>query len=199
MTLLKGRIELTSVPGLGSTFRVELPVEIAAESPSSESSDITDTVTTKSRVIPFPSSVQDRGLEGGRLLLVEDNELNVMLASRMLEPLGFDIVVAQNGAEAVATFKRLRFDAVLMDCQMPVMDGYAATKCIRESERPDAPKVPIIALTANTLAGDRQRCIDAGMNDYLAKPYSTAELRSVLNRWLAKRSPSTSPPSRATI
>lgn len=196
VALMKGSIELTSTPGLGSTFRVELPVEIAAESPSS---DIAVTVTTKSQVIPFPSPVQDRGLEGGRLLLVEDNELNVMLASRMLEPLGFDVVVAQDGAEAVAAFKRLRFDAVLMDCQMPVMDGYAATKCIRELEKADAPKVPIIALTANALAGDRQRCIDAGMSDYLAKPYSTAELRAVLHLWLGRRSPSTSPSSQAAI
>jgi len=82
-----------------------------------------------------------------------------------------------------------------MDCQMPVMDGYTATKCIRELEVGRSVQVPIIALTANSLAGDRQRCIDAGMNDYLAKPYSAAELKNVLNRLLSRAS-SLSPSSR---
>ncbi len=185
VALMSGSIELTSVPGLGSSFRVELPVEIAVEPARS----YVAAGVTRSSLSPLSPLVQEQGSGGGRLLLAEDNELNAMLASRMLASLGFEVVVAQDGAEAVAAFRRLRFDAVLMDCRMPTMDGYAATRCIRQIEDADAPKVPIIALTANALAGDRQRCINAGMSDYLAKPYSIAELRNVLHRCLATGSP----------
>lgn len=180
--LMGGRIDLKSEPGVGSTFNVHLPVQIAAERGSEPRN-----VQADSRVIPFPSSPLT--LEGGRVLLVEDNELNVMLASQMLESLGLEVVVAQDGAEAVAAFKKLRFAAVLMDCQMPVMDGYIATHRIRELERRGASgRLPIIALTANALAGDRQRCLDAGMDDYLPKPYSKAELKGLLARWLTTKS-----------
>ncbi|MFO1409097.1 MAG: response regulator [Steroidobacteraceae bacterium] len=109
----------------------------------------------------------------------------------MLEGLGCRYEVADDGAAALRTFRVGAFDAVLMDCQMPVMDGYQATAGIRrmESEPPAraaAPRrrTPIIALTANALAGDRERCLDAGMDDFLAKPYSMDELGEVLRRFV---------------
>ena len=125
---------------------------------------------------------------GRRLLLVDDNELNAMLASRLLKTLGFEVTIAENGAVALDAFARGRFDIVLMDCQMPVLDGYAATRHIRELEaRTAARRTPVIAITANTLAGDREKCLAAGMDDYLGKPYSVRELRPKLTRWLPLR------------
>jgi CheY-like chemotaxis protein len=119
-----------------------------------------------------------------------------MLAARLLSTLGFDVAIAENGAVALDTFARGRFDVVLMDCQMPVLDGYSATRHIREFEaRTGARRTPVIALTANTLAGDREKCLAAGMDDYLGKPYSVRELRPMLVRWLPAR---TSVPTAAT-
>jgi signal transduction histidine kinase/ActR/RegA family two-component response regulator len=184
VSLMKGRIELTSASGKGSTFHVQLPVRIARHGGTDHRLE-----DAQSRIVPFPSSAHERGIDGGRVLLVEDNEFNVTLPSQVLGSLGFEVIVAQDGAEAVSAFTKLRFVAVLMDCQMPVMDGYAATRRIRELERQsNAARLPIIALTANVFAGDRQRCVEAGMDDYLAKPYSKAELQNVLSRWISVRS-----------
>ena len=125
---------------------------------------------------------------GKRLLLVDDVELNALLASRLLQTLGFEVTIAENGAVALDAYARGRFDIVLMDCQMPVLDGYAATRHIRELEaRTAARRTPVIAITANTLAGDREKCLAAGMDDYLGKPYSVRELRPMLARWVRKR------------
>ena len=110
-----------------------------------------------------------------------------MLAVRVLETLGFDVTVAENGALAVDAFRRESFDIVLMDRQMPVLDGYMATQQIRELEaRSDARRTPVIAITAYTLAGDCERCLAAGMDDYLGKPYSVRELRPKLAQWILR-------------
>jgi PAS domain S-box-containing protein len=121
-----------------------------------------------------------------RLLLVEDNVVNQKVAAGLLRKLGYTADVAENGADALEALARVPYDLVLMDCQMPVMDGFAATRTIRDaasSVRDHA--VPVVAMTANALAGDREACIAAGMNDYLSKPLDSEVMTRVLEKWLA--------------
>ncbi len=119
---------------------------------------------------------------GRRLLLVEDNEINQQVAAELLTAAGFQVDVADNGALAVEMVQRDRYDLVLMDMQMPVMDGLEATKRIREL--PGLGRLPIIAMTANAMVADRQRCLDAGMNDHIAKPIEPATFWEKLQAWL---------------
>jgi two-component system sensor histidine kinase/response regulator len=121
-------------------------------------------------------------LAGARILVVEDNELNQQVARELLQSAGIDVVVAGDGAEALELASRQRFDAVLMDMQMPVMDGIAATVAMRRI--PALRSLPILAMTANAMVGDRERCIEAGMNDHIAKPIDPEALWSALLRWL---------------
>ena len=120
----------------------------------------------------------------GRVLLVEDNPINQGVAKAMLKKLGLDWELANHGAQALEIMREERFDLVLMDCQMPVMDGYEATAAIRRLAPGQGATVPIVALTANAMQGDEQRCLDAGMNGFLAKPYTLAMLHEALVRWL---------------
>ena len=119
------------------------------------------------------------------MLLVEDNPVNQQVAVGMLENLGCQVDVAANGLEAVDAVQSREYDTILMDCQMPEMDGYEATRIIREREAKDASQhMPIIALTAHALQEHRERCLDAGMDDYLSKPFTIDNLYNVLCRWL---------------
>ncbi len=134
-----------------------------------------------------PPSTQDAGAHAGRrVLLVEDSPINQYIAAEMLKKLGFEVSVAANGAQAVARVRELAYDLVLMDCQMPQMDGFTATRLIRawEGGAPTRP-LPIIALTANAMTGDRHACLAAGMSDYLAKPFSSAGLAEIVARHLS--------------
>jgi CheY-like chemotaxis protein len=110
--------------------------------------------------------------------LAEDNAINRTVAVRLLERMGHRVEVAMDGAQAVAAVSRERYDLVLMDCQMPIMDGYAAAREIRRLNLPATP--PIVALTANAMAEDRRRCLEAGMDDYLAKPISLERLAALI-------------------
>jgi CheY-like chemotaxis protein len=126
-----------------------------------------------------------------RVLLAEDNPVNIEVARAMLESLDLQVDCARNGIDALQAVKENftanAYDAVLMDCQMPVMDGFAATAAIRREER-EAGRgrvLPIIAITANALQGDREACLAAGMDDYLSKPFSQQEIAAVIGRWMA--------------
>ena len=149
-----GDIRVTSEKGKGSVFVVTLAFEIAEEKRSEETSAAAD-------------------IAGLRLLLAEDNELNAEIAERLLSDEGARIVMVRDGQKAVETFRDQppgTFDAILMDVMMPVMDGFSATRAIREMDRPDAKTIPIIAMTASAFEEDAQRCMKAGMNAHIPKP-----------------------------
>ncbi len=162
-----GELSVESASGRGSTFRMSLPLEALADAPAA-------TAVAVPRV-PL----------AGQVLLVEDNLVNRMLAVAMLNNLGIEVTEAENGQAALERMQGSRFDLVLMDCQMPVMDGFEATREIRARERAAlAPRIPIIAVTANAMSGDAERCLQAGMDSYLAKPYTLETLRGALAPWL---------------
>jgi PAS domain S-box-containing protein len=141
------------------------------------------------QVKPAPKIMQIRPPEapaGGRVqvLVVEDNPLNQRVTVRMLEKMGYEVDVANNGVVAVACVARNRYDAVLMDCQMPVMDGFEATREIRREQQGTNRHTPIIALTASAMKSDQKKCFEAGMDAYLSKPIKVAELAMVVERWV---------------
>ena len=126
----------------------------------------------------------------GRVLLAEDNLINQKVAKTMLMRLGFSVDVVPNGLQALEALSKSVYKAVLMDCQMPEMDGYDASRKIREIEAScspgtERPHIPIIALTAHAMKGDRELCIAAGMDDYLSKPFNREQLAESLKRWLS--------------
>ncbi len=122
---------------------------------------------------------------GIRILIAEDNLINQKLVLQLLKRQGHVVDVAANGAEAVELFRRFPYPLVLMDAQMPEMDGFEATRMIRSLEHAGQRAI-IIALTANAMSGDRSRCLDAGMDDYLAKPIQAAEFYAAINDWIAR-------------
>jgi CheY-like chemotaxis protein len=122
-------------------------------------------------------------------LVVDDHPINQKVVQTMLDMLGYEVAIATNGQEAVDAIKREVFELVLMDVQMPVMDGLQATKEIRAlapESYGDKSKTPIVAVTANAMVGDDRRCLDAGMDDYLAKPLQKQELLRVLAQWISR-------------
>ena len=122
---------------------------------------------------------------GARVLLAEDNPINQEVAVGLLEECGCSVVVASDGREALEALERASYDLVLMDCQMPRMDGYQATASLREQEScKEADRVPVVAITANALQGDRVRCLEAGMDDYISKPFTSEHLRDILKLWI---------------
>ncbi len=124
-------------------------------------------------------------MKGSDVLIVDDNDVNRVVMQKILEKYGFNIQVAKDGGEAVSLVKRKKFDAIFMDCQMPNMDGFEATRIIREIEKSNRQqRTPIIAITANALKGDSERCIAAGMDDYMAKPVQVSEMEGKLIKWL---------------
>jgi PAS domain S-box-containing protein len=138
---------------------------------------------------PEPMPAAPASFAQCRVLLAEDNLVNQRVAVAVLNKLGVRPVLAGNGQEACDAAAREIFDLVLMDCQMPVMDGFQATRAIRAQE-PEGRRVPILAMTANAMPGDRERCLEAGMDDYLAKPIGIRDLKDALQRWLPAAAPS---------
>lgn len=129
-----------------------------------------------------PPSIDAVPLTGKRILLVEDNELNRLMAATILENHGATVSEVGNGLEAVAAMKATSYDLILMDIQMPLMDGREATRVIREDINKE---IPIIALSANGVKGEMDICLAAGMNDYVTKPFGEAHLVNVICRWLS--------------
>lgn len=138
----------------------------------------------KPRQLVTKHSLKEAARSRHRILLVEDNLVNQKVAVRILEKAGYRCDVAANGQEAVDAVARTRYDLILMDCQMPVMDGYEATRQIRASESGGATRIPIIAMTAHALQEDRALCLEAGMDDYMTKPVQPEALRQVLDAYL---------------
>ena len=162
--MMGGRVVLRSLPGHGSTFIISVPLGIADASTDADSADLP-------AALPNPL----------RILVVEDNAVNQLVLQTMLARLGHSVDIAENGAVAVELKRAQLYDVILMDCQMPVMDGYAATAAIRALPG-IAAVTPIVALTASAMPTDRQRCLDAGMDAYLAKPINQADLIATIAR-----------------
>ena len=172
--LMGGSVTAASRVGEGSTFRLELTLPLAAPLAVAEAQ------------APLAASAAPEALAGLRVLLAEDNVFNQKVAQMTLGRFGCRVDTVANGAEALRMAQDFLYDVILMDCQMPEMDGYAATACIRALEGAAA-SVPIIAMTAHAMPGDRERCLEAGMDDYLSKPVRADDLREMLLRWAGAR------------
>ncbi|WPO49857.1 ATP-binding protein [Pseudomonas sp. S1Bt23] len=162
-----GTLRAQSEEGRGSVFTLEIPLALYQQS--------------LPVLAPRVHSGHAHG-EGRNVLLVEDNPVNQTVIQAMLRSLGFTVSIATDGAQAIRSAESLIFDAILMDCRLPLIDGYEATRQIRQL--PGCADLPIIALTANALQGDREACLSAGMNDYLAKPFKRTDLQQILQRWV---------------
>jgi len=172
--LMNGEIWVESEEGKGSTFHFTVQVN-KEEEQSHQSADIND---------PHQSSLDEitAQLKGSKVLLVEDNELNQELATELLRIKGVSVKAAYNGQEALNLLKQDEFDGVLMDCQMPVMDGYEATKQIRQQIK--YKDLPIIAMTANAMKHDIEKALACGMNDHIAKPINPDVMFQTMAKWI---------------
>ena len=171
--LMGGRVWVESEPGEGAVFHVHIPFERAGDSRGEPVGDARDT-----------GAFERIGGDGLRALLVEDNPVNQAVARAMLARLGLQVVTAGNGVQALEAMAQESFDIVLMDVQMPVMDGYEAARRQRRREiELGLPQTPVVALTANAMPEDRDACLAAGMDDYLAKPIVREQLADIVLRW----------------
>jgi signal transduction histidine kinase/ActR/RegA family two-component response regulator len=173
--LMGGQIGVYSQPGQGSCFWFEVPLPVIQENAPEE--------TTAQ---PSGSALNSHELDGVRVLLVEDNPVNQKVAIRMLQKLGCVVELAENGQQALEKLERASYDIVLMDMQMPVMDGLTATRLLRQREQQTGHHQVVIALTANAMQTDRELCLEAGMDDYLSKPLTLDALQVMLLRWVAQ-------------
>src|SRR5690606_32086928 len=179
-TMLGGQLEVDSAPGEGTCFTATFVVD------------------SRPRALARAGGGSEERMPAlkGRVLLVEDNAVNRMVAQRMLSGTGLDTLTAENGEQALALLEQEEFDCVLMDIQMPVLDGLEATRQLRSRERKTGRRrTPVIALTANALSGERERCLAVGMDDYLAKPFQRRKLLYMVARYLPGNILSADPPA----
>jgi two-component system, sensor histidine kinase and response regulator len=182
VSIMGGRIGADGSPGKGATFWFEVPF-VAAVDGRLDGTRVTPLAERAARSVEGEPTLYPFGLY--RVLLAEDNAVNQMVAVKMLERAGLTVDVAENGREALQLMRERRYQLVVMDCQMPEMDGFEATAALRSTaDGATRPDVPVIALTANAGSEDRERCLAAGMSDHLGKPVRRAELEAVLSRWL---------------
>ncbi|MBV1879810.1 MAG: response regulator [Pseudomonadales bacterium] len=204
--LMKGNITFESTPGVGSTFCLEIPFDIAPKqkkSTKNTKSSAQKSPATKP-TLSQPLDQQHAAYSGittphaeqntitkpaseisakSRFLVVEDNLVNQKVLRALLIKLGHEVDVAENGKVALNSLEENSFDCIFMDCQMPVMDGFDATRNIRKSSA-DFASIPIIAVTANAMSADREKCIDAGMNDYVHKPFKKETIRLMVDKYV---------------
>jgi PAS domain S-box-containing protein len=173
--MMNGEIHFDSVEGKGTTFYADIPVEVTKEAENSGSSDSAKTLqhfNTKARI-----------------LVVDDHPVNLLFIRKVLKKLGFENAdEARSGSEALQAIQNKTYDLVFMDCQMPEMDGFEASIAIRDLEGSKIGSLPIIAVTADAMKGAREKCIDAGMNDYISKPVDLEKLKAVLGEWVSMTS-----------
>jgi CheY-like chemotaxis protein len=169
--MMGGCIGVHSTPGTGSQFFFTLPLPLAPEGAH--------------RLAPPPARAGGTAWSGApRVLLVEDNEVNLLYAEAVLKDMGTDVSVVRDGSQALTSVEGEAFDLVLMDCNIPGMDGLSATPRLREIERRlGRRRTPVVAFSANAMAEDRDAFAAAGMDDFIAKPYRGEELRAVVMRW----------------
>nr|WP_282450907.1 ATP-binding protein [Marinobacter bryozoorum] len=176
---MHGQIKVDSRVGEGTWFTVQLPLTADQN------------LQTDPSASQLPEQEPDQ--RRCRILLVEDNRVNQIVASGLLQKMAHEVDHAENGERALAALALKSYDVVFMDCQMPVMDGYEATRRIRQN--PQWSQLPVIAVTANVMAGDREECLAAGMDDYITKPYNRTILGDAIRRWTGTGQRPTSPPT----
>jgi CheY-like chemotaxis protein len=173
INMMDGELTVQSELGKGSTFRVTLPLHVG------------DAAAAAAAEPPQSVAIQRDAPQRIKVLLVEDNEANQLVSEAMLKELGCEITIVENGLLAIDEFMRLRPDLILMDCNMPVMDGFESTRRIRQLEQDHGlPMTPIVAVTAHVLEEVRQQCFEAGMDEHISKPFSLKQIREILRQYL---------------
>jgi CheY-like chemotaxis protein len=183
--MMGGEVGVESRQGKGSTFSFTAVFEL----PAADQQQPTKCPRNRRFDVQLAANLRGRS---GRILVAEDNATNRDVALAQLEKLGYQARAVTNGAEAIEAVERGGFDLVLMDCQMPVMDGFEATRRIRASAHS---AIPIVAVTAGAMTDDRNRCLSEGMNDYLPKPVELAQLEDVIEKWLPESGRPDGPPA----
>ncbi|MBE7159004.1 MAG: response regulator, partial [Rhodospirillales bacterium] len=207
VAMMDGDIGVESTLGVGSTFWFTVMLErkvdcalpalnmpVASRHPPdiSRPTLVPDSAFVSPTGREFRAALEHQGRDGVSILLVEDNPANLRVTQALLETLGCQVSVAQNGLQALTTYRTTSFDLVLMDCQMPEMDGYEATRAIRQLESMQHRRTPIIALTAHAMEGSREAALASGMDDQITKPLTMAILTRKLLQWLEPAEPSPS-------